>query len=199
MDFGDEVKTSYDAEFTPTRTATDSPWKDGMTITCYFEAPKALYTAANSTMRFVYDSEVYIGTNEQQVFVVYPDTYVDIDNINNSKMPDWCFPDGTPQVYPRNIIFEPGFKNFQDLQSTCFWFCDIYALYELPIFKAVGEEDTLAPSAFEALADHLGQCRVLQSVEGLENVYTENITDTSFMFMADYGSSLPLETLDFSS
>ena len=37
------------------------------------------------------------------------------------------------------------------------------------------------------------QPRVIQNVEGLENVYTENLDDTSFMFASRNRNDLPLE------
>lgn len=201
FDFKDGLPVQVtDAKFTPNLTALGKAhWTDGMTITCYFIAPKAIYTSEDATMRFVYDTAYYpSGDDGQIVFPVIPDSYYDPDDKSQSKFPAWVYGDGVPIVFPRNIIFETSFKGYTELTSTSYWFSSQLSYRQ---GKKASRLDGLSDGDL-TLAEVLKgdtQPRVIQNVEGLENVYTENLADTSFMFASRNRNDLPLESLDFSS
>ena len=90
--------------------------------------------------------------------------------MKESVLPSWYStlkaPDGTSLPYLsrtelEKVVFDPSFKNFKRLKSTALWFASI---------GGNGIPEGLLPA------------RKLNSVEGLENVYTENIESVAGMF-----------------
>ena len=191
-----------EAEYTPTLSDLGKThWGTNMTITCYFIAPTAIYTSNDSTMRFVYDTEYYPinGDNGQIAFPVIPDSYYNPDRKGDSNFPLWVNPDGTFKVYPRNIIFEESFKGYKELESTSYWFSSQRSLFEMSTQTQRMFNDEPMKNVPLNYLDGDTQPRVIQNVEGLNNIYTENIVDTSYMFASRNRNDLPLESLDFST
>ena len=111
----------------------------------------------------------------------------------------------TPQIYPTKVEFDSGFKNYKHLTSTDMWFMDNTAI------KVLEEAGKNSNSAGQNV-NPFGTPRQIKSIEGLENIYTENIESTAVMFgtgqtlvpilKPGLGAPLvtdPLESLDLSS
>lgn len=206
-----EVSTNKD--FTPTKDG--DVWSDNTVFTAHFAAPYAIYEQDKAKMTFVYTDENY-NFNDPNLFI-YPvyNTYIPMNNSikintpamydNNEKidpretvvLPAWMDSSGFPLVYPRSIVFDKSFKQYKNLTSTAMWFAsDLTDV--IPSIYTEDKEKTPV-EAVQDLIKRRYMNRLIQSVEGLENVYTENIGSTAFMFYSDRWDSLPLDNLDFSS
>ena len=92
----------------------------------------------------------------------------------------------------------PNFKKYEGITSTSYWFCDSASFMR----RIVNTENE---SVFESLASdmprQLGiiQPSVLAKVEGLDNIYTENIKETAYMFCQSSIGNTQFTSLDFSS
>ena len=178
----------------------------------HFIAPVAKYTEENSTMIFSCDEVIADGNYTFPVYNTnWDEEYIKDGDLSHLTYPAWCNYDGTQKVYPRNVHFLTSFKKYKGLKSTSFWFNTSTLLRRVTPSNDNENNSGLYLDNQEVvpiLASSI-QVSVLTNVSGLENIFTENLTQTAFMFATDNGrlnsikhrliNETYLQSLDFSS
>lgn len=146
----------------------------------HFATPVAVYEKTDNKLVFSYAEDYYELSTKESANGVYPvieETKLEIDEdgdpvLDTMVVPKWYsftnyYGYDLPQFAHdyRNIVFEPSFKNFKNLKSTACWFASIGGNL-----------------GGVTLPDDATSNRYLETITGLENVYTENIESTNAMF-----------------
>lgn len=172
--------------FIPTKAESEG-WSD-TTYVCHFGTPVVIWDDVE-TMTVTYSEDNYIGREwdyVNYVFPVYDNCHIEYsDNPDDSIIPSWLNWDGSPKFNATHINIEPVFKYYRKLQSTSGWF--MYADFN-PWSWIYGETRW-----------YYDYSRRLTDINGLENIYTEGITDTSYMFATDTYSHAEILNIDLSS
>lgn len=162
----------------------------------YMAAPKAIYVKSNRTMLFVYNDIDGYDDNEVYRYAVKKDCNVDIENLDDSNLPNWLYSgDGTPKCWPERVVFDESFKEVHGITSLAGWFMNTgqdssdeeYELYQ-------PGDQSIDPSAIKPVVDPSGQsnqsdasgakairARQIVSIEGWENFDAGSLNDTSYM------------------
>lgn len=182
-------------------------WCD-ITFTAHFLSAKAIYVPSTGEFNFYYDEDSHNEAGIDDYKFGVNNSHIDIRTLDISLQdvvfPSWYWPDGTPKVYPTSVHFDKSFKSYNNLTSMSLWF--LSGMFDKSIL-AYNNADQ-GSSVFNDLINNFEtsvfslkgqyQPRAITSVTGLENVNTEKLSETAFMFAGSV-SDAPLESLDFSS
>lgn len=175
----------------------ETGWKDA-TYIAHFATPRAIYSESGEgkLMKFYYDEEphneaLYGNLGSQFKFPVN-NSSIDLEK-GDVTLPSWFVgasslaDDPTPSVYPEKVDFDSSFKNYKGLTSTAMWFMDSASFYEIrEMLSSNSDIDKLGLGKAAGDKGQDIQKREIKSINGLNNIYTENITDSSLMFACGY-------------